>query len=56
AAGFGPEGIVGLVAVGREDIGQNKEQAVILASNVADGTTHASRAHGLHGVAAGGVD
>nr|GFD51033.1 hypothetical protein [Tanacetum cinerariifolium] len=36
AAGFRPELLVRLVAVGREDVGQREEQAVIQAGDVAD--------------------
>nr|GFD16113.1 hypothetical protein [Tanacetum cinerariifolium] len=52
AAGLGPELLVGLVAVGRENVGQEEEYAIVLAGHVAKVAAPAGRAHGLHRIAA----
>nr|GFC90602.1 hypothetical protein [Tanacetum cinerariifolium] len=50
---FGPEPLIHVISVGRKDVGQQEEYAVVLASYVAESATHLGRIHGLHHVAAG---
>nr|GFD26532.1 hypothetical protein [Tanacetum cinerariifolium] len=44
--------LVHVIPVGREDVGQQEEHAVVLAGHIAQGAAHLGRIHGLHGVAA----